>query len=100
MCSEAVLKYLQSTNRPYSANDIFQNLHNAYSKNSIQKSLDELAEKGSLREKVYGKQKVILRNFYFSCFVIIYYLNLSYKRHTQYIFKQALKKYNLLNLSV
>lgn len=58
MCSEAVLKYLQSTNRPYSVNDIFQNLHNAYSKNVIQKSLDELAEKGSVKEKVYGKQKV------------------------------------------
>ncbi|CAH1399648.1 unnamed protein product [Nezara viridula] len=58
MCSEAVLKYLQSTNRPYSVNDIFQNLHNAFSKNVIQKSLDELAEKGSIKEKVYGKQKI------------------------------------------
>lgn len=58
MCSKAVLNYLESTNRPYSVNDILQNLHNAYSKNAIQSALDELAKNGNIREKVYGKQKV------------------------------------------
>lgn len=58
MCTQAVFKYLESTNRPYSANDISQNMHNAYSKGAIQKALDELTQKGTIREKVYGKQKV------------------------------------------
>ncbi|XP_073987291.1 homologous-pairing protein 2 homolog isoform X2 [Rhodnius prolixus] len=58
MASQAVLKYLQDTNRPYSANDIVQNMHKEYSKSQIQKSLDELVADGSIIEKVYGKQKV------------------------------------------
>ncbi|KAK7792377.1 hypothetical protein R5R35_007729 [Gryllus longicercus] len=55
---EAVLKYLVTQNRPYSANDIFMNLHKEYGKTAVQKSLDVLVEKGSIKEKVYGKQKV------------------------------------------
>ncbi|XP_049860772.1 homologous-pairing protein 2 homolog [Schistocerca gregaria] len=56
--SEAVLKYLRDQNRPYSANDIFMNLHKEFGKTAIQKALDELTEKGKLKEKIYGKQKV------------------------------------------
>ncbi|XP_049779839.1 homologous-pairing protein 2 homolog [Schistocerca cancellata] len=56
--SEAVLKYLRDQNRPYSANDVFMNLHKEFGKTAIQKALDELTEKGKLKEKMYGKQKV------------------------------------------
>lgn len=55
---EAVLKYLKSQNRPYSANDITQNLHKEYGKTAIQKALDDLSQEEKIREKVYGKQKV------------------------------------------
>ncbi|KAK9511170.1 hypothetical protein O3M35_005782 [Rhynocoris fuscipes] len=58
MATQAVLKYLKDTNRPYSANDIVQNMHKEYTKGQIQKSLDELVADGSIFEKVYGKQKV------------------------------------------
>lgn len=56
--SEAVLKYLRDQNRPYSANDIFMNLHKEFGKTAVQKALDELTEKGKIKEKIYGKQKV------------------------------------------
>lgn len=58
MATEAVYKYLQNTNRPYSANDITLNLHKEYGKSAVQKGLDELVEKNRIREKTYGKQKV------------------------------------------
>ncbi|XP_066998730.2 homologous-pairing protein 2 homolog [Anabrus simplex] len=62
--NDAVLKYLRDQNRPYSANDIFMNLHKEYGKTAVQKSLDYLVEKGKIKEKVYGKQKVyaVLQN--------------------------------------
>jgi len=55
---DAVLKYLKTQNRPYSANDITQNLHKEFGKTAIQKALDELASSQQIKEKVYGKQKV------------------------------------------
>lgn len=58
MATEAILKYLTAQNRPFSANDIFMNLHKEYGKTAVQKSLDVLVEKGKVKEKVYGKQKV------------------------------------------
>lgn len=58
MAAEAVFKYLQQTNRPYSANDIMMNLHKEFGKTAIQKALDELVEATRIREKIYGKQKV------------------------------------------
>lgn len=58
MAVNAIYKYLQDTNRPYSANDIMNNLHSEYGKTAVQKALDQLAESGKVREKTYGKQKV------------------------------------------
>lgn len=55
---EAVHKYLCTTNRPYSANDIMLNLHKEFGKTAIQKALDELVGEGKVLEKTYGKQKV------------------------------------------
>jgi 26S proteasome regulatory subunit (ATPase 3-interacting protein) len=56
--SEVVLKYLSDQNRPYSTNDIFNNLHEEIKKPAVQKALDYLVEQGRVTEKVYGKQKV------------------------------------------
>ncbi|KAL7641478.1 UNVERIFIED_CONTAM: hypothetical protein RMT77_007349 [Armadillidium vulgare] len=53
-----VLNYMKQQNRPYSVNDIFLNLHKEIGKTAVQKALDSLVENGSLKEKVYGKQKV------------------------------------------
>lgn len=55
---EVVIKYLRDQNRPYSANDIFNNLHEEIKKPTVQKALDKLVEQGRIMEKVYGKQKV------------------------------------------
>lgn len=58
MASDAVLKYLTDTNRPYSCNDVTVNLRGAYGKSAVQKALDALSESGKIRCKLYGKQKV------------------------------------------
>nr|XP_021207357.2 homologous-pairing protein 2 homolog [Bombyx mori] len=58
MASEAVLKYLEDTNRPYSCADVTVNLRGAYTKTAVQKALDGLAESGKIKCKLYGKQKV------------------------------------------
>lgn len=55
---EAVYKYLKLQNRPYSANDVMQNLHNEFGKTAVQKAMDDLTRENKIREKVYGKQKV------------------------------------------
>ncbi|XP_067936141.1 homologous-pairing protein 2 homolog [Watersipora subatra] len=57
-----VLTYLEQQNRPYSAVDIFNNLHKEYGKTLVVKTLEQLAEKGSIKEKNYGKQKVYVFN--------------------------------------
>ncbi|XP_014665357.1 PREDICTED: homologous-pairing protein 2 homolog [Priapulus caudatus] len=56
----AILAYLNRENRPYSAIDIFNNLHKEYGKTAVVRALESMAEKGSIKEKVYGKQKVYL----------------------------------------
>ncbi|XP_045761998.1 homologous-pairing protein 2 homolog [Maniola jurtina] len=58
MASEAILKYLVDTNRPYSCADVTVNLRGAYTKNAVQKALDALNESGKIKCKLYGKQKV------------------------------------------
>lgn len=58
MASEAVLKYLVDTNRPYSCADVTVNLRGAFTKGVIQKTLDALSESGKIKCKLYGKQKV------------------------------------------
>lgn len=55
---EGVLDYLTQQNRPYSAVDIFNNLHKEFGKTAVVKALETLAENGKVTEKVYGKQKV------------------------------------------
>ena len=60
----AVVKsYLEKTNRPYSANDVFNNLNSKdskLSKTAVTRALEELAEQEVIKEKVYGKQKVYM----------------------------------------
>ncbi|XP_078322249.1 homologous-pairing protein 2 homolog isoform X2 [Crassostrea virginica] len=56
--SRAVLEYLNRQNRPYSAIDIFNNLHKEYGKTAIVKACESLSEGGKIKEKAYGKQKV------------------------------------------
>ncbi|KXJ19595.1 homologous-pairing protein 2 homolog [Exaiptasia diaphana] len=55
---EAVLSYLNKNNRPYSAVDIFTNLHKEYGKTAVQRSLENLSSQQKIHEKIYGKQKV------------------------------------------
>jgi len=54
----AIQEYLQQQNRPYSAVDVFNNMHKEIGKTAVVKALDSLAEKGMILEKTYGKQKV------------------------------------------
>ena len=56
--ANAVLKYLERVNRPYSVNDVVQNLHNEITKNAVQKTLDLLVARGKVKEKTYNKQKI------------------------------------------
>ncbi|GAA5816438.1 hypothetical protein MFLAVUS_009967 [Mucor flavus] len=55
---QAVLDYLTKSNRPYSATDIFNNLHSKYTKTSITKSLEKLIEDESVFAKAYGKTTI------------------------------------------
>ena len=55
---KATLDYLNKQNRPYSAIDIFNNLHKEHGKTSIVKALESLTASCKIREKTYGKQKV------------------------------------------
>jgi hypothetical protein len=58
----AVLQYFVHQNRPYSAQDVFMNLHKDHSKAVVQKVIDQLVEQQDLREKVNGKQKCYVAN--------------------------------------
>ncbi|KAK4299658.1 hypothetical protein Pmani_028080 [Petrolisthes manimaculis] len=60
--SDRIGKYLEQQNRPYSINDIFMNLHKEIGKTALQKAMDLIVSEGSVREKVYGKQKVYVYN--------------------------------------
>ncbi|XP_054168628.1 homologous-pairing protein 2 homolog [Oppia nitens] len=56
-----VKNYLEKTCRPFSANDVFNNLNtkdSKLSKTAVTKALEELAEKHDIIEKVNGKQKI------------------------------------------
>uniref|UniRef100_A0A0A9X801 Homologous-pairing protein 2 homolog n=2 Tax=Lygus hesperus TaxID=30085 RepID=A0A0A9X801_LYGHE len=57
MATQAVEKFMKTSNRPYSANDVVQALKDV-NKSAIQKSLDQLVSKGTLKMKEYGKQKI------------------------------------------
>lgn len=58
LASKGAFDYLNKQNRPYSAIDIFNNLHKEYGKTAIVKALESLAAAVKIREKLYGKQKV------------------------------------------
>lgn len=58
MAEDAVQKYLETTNRPYSANDIVLNMHKQWGKTGVQRALDNLVAANIVLEKTYGKQKV------------------------------------------
>ncbi|XP_061223023.1 homologous-pairing protein 2 homolog isoform X1 [Neopsephotus bourkii] len=55
-----LLRYLREQNRPYSAQDAFSNLQREHGlgKAAVVKALEQLAQQGRVREKVYGKQKI------------------------------------------
>jgi len=59
---DAVLKYYEDLNRPYSAQDVFMNLHKEHSKPIVQKVLDQLVVEEKLKEKINGKQKCYFFN--------------------------------------
>ncbi|RKO99515.1 hypothetical protein CXG81DRAFT_14400 [Caulochytrium protostelioides] len=56
--ADSVVQYLKRQNRPYSANDVFQNLHGAIPKAKVVKLLNDLVEANAIRGKCYGKQWV------------------------------------------
>ncbi|RPA79136.1 TBPIP-domain-containing protein [Ascobolus immersus RN42] len=53
-----IYEYLQVQNRPYSATEIFTNLHGAVGKTHVPKHLKELVERGNVVECTSGKQVV------------------------------------------
>ena len=60
--SAAVYDYLMSTNRPYSVNDIFLNLHKEHGKAVVQRVLDQLVADNRLKIKLNGKQSCYFVN--------------------------------------
>ena len=55
---KSIQEYLEKQNRPYSAGDIFNNLHKEFGKTAVVKALENLALQKKIIEKIYGKQKV------------------------------------------
>ncbi|XP_064456009.1 homologous-pairing protein 2 homolog [Ornithodoros turicata] len=55
---KSVLDYLKAQNRPYSATDIFNNLHKEHGKTAVVRALEQLAQDNKIKEKTYGKQKI------------------------------------------
>lgn len=53
-----ILNYLRTQNRPYSATDVFNNLHGQVGKTAVVKLLAQMQENGTIHGKVYGKQWV------------------------------------------
>jgi 26S proteasome regulatory subunit (ATPase 3-interacting protein) len=51
---------LVKQNRPYSAQDLLNNLEGKVGKTELVNKLDELAGSNKIIEKVYGKQKVYM----------------------------------------
>lgn len=57
---QAIYDYLIKQNRPYSAIDIFNNLHGSVGKTACVKLLISLSERNLIHQKVYGKQSVFV----------------------------------------
>ncbi|GFR95572.1 homologous-pairing protein 2 homolog [Elysia marginata] len=58
----SVLAYMVKQNRPYSVQDVFQNMGKDFGKTAVVKAMESLTTEGKLVEKVYGKQKVYAAN--------------------------------------
>jgi 26S proteasome regulatory subunit (ATPase 3-interacting protein) len=58
----AIFKYMKEANRPYSVQNIFDNLRGEIKKAQCQKVLDSLTERGKLQAKDFGKAKIYLVN--------------------------------------
>lgn len=57
-----ILEYMTKTNRPYSAMNVFENLHGSIKKKNVQKKLERLAETGNLTKKLFGKTSIYFIN--------------------------------------
>lgn len=55
-----VLEYMQQQNRPYNAQNVFDNLHGVVPRGNVQTIMESLATSGQLILKEYGKIKVFL----------------------------------------
>lgn len=55
-----ILNYMNEQNRPYSHNNVYDNLHKQVKKTSVSKILDNLADEGKLQRKEFGKTKIFL----------------------------------------
>lgn len=62
VAEKAILDYVKAQNRPYSSNDIFNNLHKEHGKTAVVRALDQLALDGKIKDKTYGKQKIYFAN--------------------------------------
>uniref|UniRef100_A0A914XHF0 Homologous-pairing protein 2 homolog n=1 Tax=Plectus sambesii TaxID=2011161 RepID=A0A914XHF0_9BILA len=60
--SKVVVEYMIQQNRPYSATDVYTNLHQEFGKTLVVKCLDSGVQSGQLKEKVIGKQKIYFAN--------------------------------------
>ncbi|EEA06497.1 uncharacterized protein CMU_009890 [Cryptosporidium muris RN66] len=59
---KAIYDYMKIQNRPYSIQNVVDNLHNIYSKKQVTEEMERLAVEGKFICKEYGKQKVYLVN--------------------------------------
>jgi len=57
-----VLNYMKEQNRPYSALNVFDNLHGEVRKAEVQKILDVLVEENQIKSKDFGKFAIYLFN--------------------------------------
>ena len=62
-CDSVILDYLTKQNRPYSAIDIFNNLHKEYGKTAVVRSLESMAEAGTTRSNRNCNQDVKQRSW-------------------------------------
>ena len=59
---KAVAEYMQSQNRPYSLQNVMDNLHGRIPRKICEKVLDDLAKENHLVCKEFGKAKIYLAN--------------------------------------
>eukprot|EP01118_Nematostelium_gracile_P000527 TRINITY_DN10593_c0_g1_i1.p1 TRINITY_DN10593_c0_g1~~TRINITY_DN10593_c0_g1_i1.p1 ORF type:complete len:231 (-),score=64.50 TRINITY_DN10593_c0_g1_i1:71-763(-) len=57
-----ILKYLQTQNRPYNSQTLFDNLHGAVGKTQVGKVMGDMADRNVIASKEFGKQKLFWRS--------------------------------------